>query len=221
MERGASIVHETLQELIGLGLDEQEIEYLIQEQTNLLESEEDEEYKIVLAGPFREWSEDCAAGLSEALQCEIIATTTRELSRHADADFVLVPYRHVRSVLPDLPNADVIGLQAELAGDALEQVSRLLERETLGIVTRYPDAIGPLTTSLRETTGFGGQILAVSVGDGDTHLDPLLQQSELVLFTEAASRVSKAAISKATRSLPLAFAVTSDSVDRLRKLVPH
>jgi GntR family transcriptional regulator len=220
MERGASIVHETLQQLIGLGLDEQEIEYLIQEQTNLLESEE-EPYKIVLAGPFREWSEACGLRLSDELQREIVAATVPELSHHADADFVLVPYRLVRSVLPEMPNADVLGLQSELTGDALEQVSRLLERETLGLVTRYPDAIGPLTTTLREMTGFGGQILAVSVGDGDAHLDPLIQQSELVLFTDAAARTSRSAVKRAARSLTIAFTVTSDSVDRLRKLIPH
>jgi len=220
MERGAQIVHESLQQLIGLGLDELEIEYLIQEQSSILETEEDT-YKIVLAGPYREWAMECGEKLGTAFQRDIVSATLSELRHHADADFVLVPFRFVRAVLSEMPNADVIGVQPEIGGEALDQVARLLERETMGLVTQFPDAIGPLTSALREQTGFGGQILAISVGDGDTHLEPLLEQCELVLHTESAWKTSRSTLSKAGRRVSLRFEITSASVDRLRQFVPH
>ena len=220
MERGAEIVHESLQQLIGLGLDEQEIEYLIQEQSSILESGE-ASYKIVVAGPFREWGIACAMQVSSLLRRECIPTTTSELRLHADADFALVPFRFVRSIMGELTNADIIGLQTELDGESLGQISRLLERETLGLVTQYADAIGPLTTELREQTGFGGQILAVSVEYGDAHVATLARQSELVLYTEAAWKTSRSAPAADARRAVLTRRLTSESIDRLVKLIPH
>ncbi len=219
MEQGAAIVHEALQQLIGMGLDEHEIDYLIQEQTDILESEV-VPYKIVLMGPYQEWAIQCAAFLSAALRRKIIPALISDLVHHADADFLIVPYRYLRSVLPQSANSDVIGIQSELVGDALSQVARLLERETLGLVTRYADAIGPLTSVLREQTRFGGQILAVSVEYGDTHLAPVLAQSELVLYTESAWGTIRHSLAKARRNAVLTFEVTVSSIERLRQQIP-
>lgn len=219
MEQGATIVHEALQQLIGMGLDEQEIDYLIQEQTDILESE-DAPYKIVLMGPFQEWAIQCAALLSAALRREILPALISDLVHHADADFLIVPYRYLRSVLPQAPNSDVIGIQSELVGDTLSQVARLLDRETLGLVTRYADAIGPLTSVLREQTRFGGQILAVSVEHGDAHLAPVLAQSELVLYTESAWGTIRHSLAKARKHAVLTFEVTNSSIERLRQQIP-
>ena len=84
MERGASLVRSVLQQLIGLGLEESDIEYLLQEQMSLLEIE-DYPYKIVAAGSFIEWAQQCAAQLTSLLQKDIIPTTIKELNKHADA----------------------------------------------------------------------------------------------------------------------------------------
>jgi len=219
MEQGAIIVHEALQQLIGLGLDEQEIDYLIQEQSDILESE-DIRYKIVVMGPYREWAIQCAALLSSALRRDITPALLSDLNHHADADFLIVPYRFLRSILPQSSNADVIGIQSELGDDCLSQVAHLLERETLGLVTRYADAIGPLTTELREQTRFGGQILAVSVEHGDTHLNPVLEQSELILYTESAWGTIRNFLAKAQRHAALTFEVTVSSVERLKQQIP-
>ncbi len=219
MERGASLVRGLLQQLIGLGLEESDVEYLIQEQMSVLEIE-DYPYKIVTAGPFIEWGQQCALQLRSLLQKDIVPTTIKELAKHADADFVLVPFREVRTVLSSAPNADIIGIQTELDADALGQVSRLLERETLGVVTRYADAIGPLTSDLRAQTRFSGQVLAVSVDDGDEHVAPLLRQCDMILYTEAAEPRIRKSLPGMLRHYPLKISIAESSIERLRQHIP-
>ncbi len=219
MEQGASIVHDALQQLMGLGLDDQEIDYLIQEQSAILEAE-DLPYKLTLVGSYREWSEQCAEQLTEKLQIQVIPIGLSDLEHHADADYVVVPFRLLRSILTQAPNADVIGVQAELGADSLSRVARLLERETLGLVTRYADAIGPLTSELREQTRFSGQILAVSVEYGDSHVAPVLAQSELVLYTPSAWKTIKPSKTNAHNQAMITFEITEASIDRLRQLLP-
>ena len=219
MEQGAAIVHDTLERLLGLGLDEQEIEYLIQEQSSLLETEE-YQHKIVVAGSYKEWGDRCAEQLMAFLQKEVIPSTLAELVHHADSDIVLVPFENIRGVLGLAPGGDVIGLQTELCGEALELVSRLLERETLGLVARYPDAIGALTSELRHRTRFSGQVLAISVQDGDSHVAPLIRQCELVLYTTGARRKVEPFLTYARKHAEIKIDVTRASLDRLRKLIP-
>ncbi|GMQ83105.1 MAG: GntR family transcriptional regulator [Rhodothermia bacterium] len=219
MEQGATIVHDALQQLIGLGFDEHEIDYLIQEQSSILETE-DLPYKMALVGAYREWSEQCAEQLSDKLQKRVIPIGISDLVHHADADFIVVPFRLLRSILTQAPNADVIGVQAELSAESLSQVARLLERETLGLVTRYADAIGPLTSELREQTRFSGQILAVSVEHGDSHVAPVLSQSDLVLYTQSAWRTIKPSSTSALRQALITFEITEASIERLRQLIP-
>jgi GntR family transcriptional regulator len=219
METGAELVRSALQQLIGLGLEESDIEYLIQEQMSLLESEE-YPYKIVAAGVYIEWARSCSQQLMSLLQKDITSTTIAELHKHADADFVLVPFRDVRSVLATAPGADVIGLQTEIDSGALGQVSRLLERETLGIVTRYSDAIGPLTSELRNQTRFSGQVLAVSIDSGSEHVAPILSQCDLILYTQAAEKQIRSLIPGSLRQAPIAISVAASSVERLREQIP-
>lgn len=219
MEQGAAIIQDALERLIGLGVNDEELEYLIEEQMSLLETEE-YQYKIVVAGPFREWGQKCAEQLFIEFQKEIIPTHLEDLERHADADYVLVPFSELRSTLSNTPNADVIGIQTQYDAEALGMAARLLDRETLGLVSRYSDAIGPLTSELRSLTRFSGQILAVSVQDGDSHLAPLLKQCDLVLYTPEAGRRIQPFLTKIRKHAQLTITVSESSIERLRKLIP-
>lgn len=219
MERGASILGAALKEAVGIGLDEEEITYLLDEQISLLESEEDQT-KIVIVTPFRELGQACASQLSEQLQrdCETAALT--EVSQHADADLLLVPFRHVKQVLSMNPRADVIGTTIVLGEEALAATSRLLDHETLGLVTRYSDAIAPLLAEIRAQTKFSGQVLAVSVDEGDSYVASLVRQSELLVYTPGAERRVRPFIERARKHVELTLALASSSVERVRSLIP-
>lgn len=219
MERGAEAVAELLRELVALGLDDEEIAYLFDEQRSLLDTDA-EAYKIVVTGPFREWSQAVADQVSVAVQRECIAVPDTEIDQHADADYVLAPYPMTGRLMPVVQNADVVGIQYEIDDGSLSAVSRMLDHETLGVVCRYADAVGPLSAELRTRTRFSGQIMAVSVQEGVSHIPPLIRQSDILLYTSAAARRIRPFLERIKRHAELDIRVSPSTLDRIRGLIP-
>lgn len=219
MERGASILGNALQEVVGLGLDEEEISYLMEEQMSLLD-EDETTIKVVVVSSFRELSLACARHFEMSYQRVCEAATLNEVSNHPDADLLLVPFPNVKKVLSMNTRADVVGIAAELGEDALAAISRLLDHETLGLVTRYSDAVAPLMAEIRNRTRFSGQVLAVSTEEGDTYLASLVRQSELMVYTAESSRRVKPFLERARRHVKLTMAPAASTVERVRGLIP-
>lgn len=220
MERGAAVVQESLQRLIGFGLQEPEIEYLMQEQLALLEGAAAER-KLLLAAPSREIAYLCAEQVSRALQQPVEGATLQELARHRDADFVFVAYAQMRAAM-DLagPRADVLGFVAYLSPEALERVVRLLPDQTLGIVTRHADAIQPLMKEIREATGFAGQMIAASIDEGTKHLPPFVGQADLLVYTPPARRALLPFLEEGPPYVPIAPVLSRDALETIRQRVP-
>lgn len=219
MERGASILGNALQEVVGLGLDEEEISYLMEEQMSLLD-EDETTIKVVVVSSFRELSLACARHFEMSYQRVCEAATLNEVSNHPDADLLLVPFPNVKKVLSMNTRADVVGIAAELGEDALAAISRLLDHETLGLVTRYSDAVAPLMAEIRNRTRFSGQVLAVSTEEGDSYLASLVRQSELMVYTAESSRRVKPFLERARRHVKLTMAPAASTVERVRGLIP-
>lgn len=187
IEEGAKVVQDTLKTLIGLGLSEAEIESLFQEQVNLLDHA-GVERKLVCVGPYPELNTMFADQLSRALQQAVQPITLSQLDRHRDADYGFTAYPHLAQVLEYLPRGDVHGFVTHLPSPILERTARLLDREALGLVTRYRGTIPPLSDQLREQTAYGGQVIAASLEEGVEHLPNVVEQTDLLLYTPQSTR---------------------------------
>ena len=187
IERGAALLGDALKQLLALGLTEAESEYLFAEQLQLL-SRPGAARKVLFAATFQEWAEACAEQASAVLGEAVRPVVLDQVARHPDADLILAPHRAVQRVLAAAPRADLAAVGVTLAPDALDQVARLAPTRTLGLAARYPDAVAPLAAMLRAATGFGGQILAFPADADRQQLGPLLQQTDLVVYTPAMRR---------------------------------
>jgi GntR family transcriptional regulator len=219
MERGAAVVQETLQHLIGIGLSESEIEYLFQEQSSLLDAA-GPGHKLVAVLPYREMADLCAAQIEDVLQREVIAATPADVSRHIEADFVFTPYDQVRDIMARFPRADVIGIVIYLQQDALDRVARLLDEETLGVVTKFADAIRPLTEEIRRATSFSGQMIAASVEESAEHLKQFIDQTDLVVYTPSCRRRLLGMLRDKHQRVAIAPVVASESLAAIRESLP-
>lgn len=219
MERGAAFVQKTLYHLIGLGLSESEIEYLFQEQSSLLEGA-GPGHKLVAVLPSREMADLCAAQITYLLQQEVIAATPGDLTRHTEADFVFAPYPLMKDVMAQLPRADVIGIVTYLQQEALDRIARLLDDETLGVVTKFADAIQPLTAEIRSATSFSGQMIAASVDESADHLRQFIDQTDLVVYTPPCRRRLLGLLRDKHQRVPIAPVVASDSLTAIRQSLP-
>jgi GntR family transcriptional regulator len=219
MEKGAQIVSESLQRLIGLGLNDAEIEYLFQEQTSLLDHA-GLERKLILVGPHAEMNEMAADQITAHLQRTVRAVPLTDLDRHEDADFVFTPFAHLDRVMRTVPRADTIGYVTHLPSAVLEKVARLREHDTLGLVTRYRETIPPLSSTLRQHSAFSGQVIAASIEEGTEHLDSFIDQTDLLLYTPSSRRRLLPLLGDEPPRAKLEILVSRDSLDAIAEAVP-
>lgn len=220
IERGANVVNKTLQRLVGLGLTDAEIESLFQEQANLLDHASLKR-KLLVTGPHPELNELSAEQLSSALQQTVRPVSLSQLGRHQDTDYAFTSYTYLTEVMEQLPRADVLGFVRYLPSHILERVARLLDRETLGLITRYRDTIPPLSEKLRRNTAYGGQIIAASIEEGVEHIPNVIEQTELFVYTPDSRRQLLPFLSDDGRNhAELTVLVSEDSLDAIVKAVP-
>lgn len=220
IERGAKVVNDALQTLVGLGLNEAEIESLFQEQANLLDHS-GLERKLVVVGPHPELNAMGARQIRSALQQSVRPITLSQLERHQDADFAFTPYPFLTEVLQNLPRGDTLGYVMHVPTKVLERTARLLDREALGLVTRYRDTIPPLSEELRTDTSYGGQVIAASIEEGVEHLPNVIEQTDLLLYTpESKRRLLPFLSEEDIDALELEMVVSSDSIESIVEAVP-
>lgn len=220
MERGAKVIHDTLQQLVGLGLSDAEIESLFQEQATLLDHA-GLERKLILAGPHTELNELCAEQLSTALQQTVLPIPLSQLDRHKDADFAFTPYPYLAEVLETLSRADTHGFVTHLPTEVLEHVARLMDHEALGLVTRYQDTIPVLSEEIRSRSAFGGQVIATSLEEETDHLKGFTDQADLLLYTPATRRRLRPFLNDvSSHHKQVTLLVSEDSIEAISEAIP-
>jgi len=219
MERGAGVVQEAIQRLIGLGLDEGEVEYLFQEQLAFLD-DPSERPKVVFAASFRELAEACAEQVSAALQERVDAVTLAELSQHMDADLVVTPHANLQAASTVIPAAETVSVLVHPPSETLARVARLSPTSTLGLITRYGDAVGPILDELRHLTGFSGPALALQSDTGRGRLTDFFVDIDLLLFTPQTHRKLRPLLDNVDHA-PLSPVVDPESLESVRAAVLH
>ncbi len=187
MELGAEIVHDALHRLVGLGITESDIEYLVEEQLAVLSSTGSGS-KVAFLGRYTEEAKTGAAFIAQALQLEVQPAEFSDLSKFEDADFVVTPYSEVRLAMQRLPRVDVVGVSMALPSDVLERTARLFSQDTVALLTLSAGTIQPLSTELRRQTGFPGQILAAAISDSAEAAARVVEQADVILYTPDAKR---------------------------------
>lgn len=219
-ERGAAIARDALVRMKSIGLSDEEIDYLIDEQRTLLE-ESAVQTKVVVAMPYREMAEECAIQLSTALKIDVTGVALDGLGAHADADYLIVHYEDVRRTLSAMSGADVIGVSSSFDAALLDDIARLGTGESIAIVVRDVDAVPSLMESLRRETGFAGQIMAMSIEEDPSHLGGRLEHADLVLATASCRRRLQQHIRDRRQILIARRLVAQESIERIRSLLPR
>jgi len=219
MERGAKVMHSTLQQLIGLGCTEPEIEAIMQEQVAQLDYVGFDR-KMLVTGPHPEINALWADQISQRVQQPVRTCTLSGLARHADADFVFTPYDHLHAAMEQVPRADVLGFVTHLPQQVLDRIARLTSHSTVGLVTQQPSSIAPLAAQLRGHPAFQGQVIAASIASGADHLRSFLDDVDCVLYTPASKRRVRTHLGVQQSHGLLRVLISTDSLDALAAAVP-
>ena len=215
LERGAGVVEEALHKLVGLGLDESEVVYVVQEGVQFFERPGGKR-ALVFAAAYRELAESGAEQAGAALQDRVGARTLAALAT-AEADAVIVALPDLAAARRAAPEAEAVGAVVEYPLAVLERVARLGTGEPLGLITRYADAVAPLSDEVRRLTGFAGPLLGLPVESDRLQVETVVRQSALVAFTPQARRRARPIIERlGAPSVELAPALDAESLARIR-----
>ncbi len=219
MEKGAAIIHEALEKMVGLGLQGEDIEYLLQEQVDMMDSESVRR-KLVFVGPYREMAELCAEQLEKALQQPVFGVGLDEAGRHRDADYVFSLFSSLQSTADLLPHVDAIGVLVHFNQEALDRVARLLSHQTVGIVARDNQSLPHIMAELKSCTGFTGQMIAATIDERPHHLNTLLARVDVLLITPPCRRRIRSLLNQERPFTLVHPLVSADSIEVIMKSIP-
>ena len=220
VEQGAETVYAALQQLIGLGLKSNEIEYLFQEQISVLEAAH-ESRKIVFVDSCQEMAEACAEQVSKYLQLTVDGVAIDRVDLHLDAEFAFTPFQLVKRLMTELPRTEVTGVLVYYSPLTLDRIARLLPHQTVGLIVRNTEAISPVTDAIRNQTGFAGQMIALPVNEIGRRLPQLVEQTDLIAYTPATRRKLHGQLDGIHAHAMLTPVVASDSLEMIRRTIPR
>ena len=215
LERGAGVVHDALRQLVGLGLSEQEVDYVVEEGLQFFERP-GARRALVFAAPYRELAEAGAEQAGAALQERVAPALLSELDGLGALDGLVVPLPHLRRARA-ARHAETVGAVVQYPLDVLERIAGLAAAEPLGLVTRHADAVAPLSDDLRARTGFAGDVLGLPVDADRRQVEAVVRQAALVAFTPQARRRIRPVLQRhGAAAVELAPTLAPESLARLR-----
>ena len=213
------MVADAVRKLAALGLEENDMEYLLQEQVSEL-SQAHQAPKMVFVASYTEFAEAGARRISGAIGASVEAVPLPLLDGHQDAEYVIAPFPIARQVREAVPRSDVLGVRTVLPAAAVSLASRLYEYETLLLVVRYSDAIAALSGRLRNDAGYSGQIIAAVIEEGESRLGALVRQADGVMYTPATERRMRPHLAAAPSNARIELLIDDAELTRLRDALP-
>ena len=212
LDKGAQLIRDVLEELVGYGLDEDEVETLFQEQLNFVEWPERVQ-SCASVGHTREHGRMIADAIKNqvGVKSKVLAASERNKTVGFDALFLPINYYNkFRSgddsqlLLPVLYSFD-----PELLLSILERA----ELDTLALVTSEESTIPHLLEELKLSLKFQGSIMAGSIYGKSLPL--FVRESELVLYTPDSAALVERQLPE-ERRMKLRYQLNSYSADLIR-----
>lgn len=212
LEYGAGKMRTLLEELIGYGLDEAEIEALFQEQISYLEWP-DRIQSIATIGETLE----LAKLLSDSIQNQIgVKSTTLEKESYEEAikyDALFVPIQLVSEFRTLRDSLRLLPVVFHYDADILLSIIDRAGVEAIGLVTAEEDSIPNIINELKSAMNFEGSFVA-----GATYgksLPLFVRNMDLIVYTPASARLVEEKVPEKKR-IKLEYIISEKSAEVIR-----
>lgn len=212
LELGAAKMQQLLEELIGFGLDEAEIEAIFEEQINFMEWP-DRIQSIATIGETIE----LAKILSDSIRNQIgVKSSTIKSGNYDEAlkyEALFVPI-HLMNEFRDLSESvRIMPVVFHYDADVLLSIIDRAGIEAIGLVTAEEDSIPKIISELKSLMQFEGAFVA-----GATYgksLPLFVRNTDLIVYTPASARLVEAKIPERNR-IKLEYIISEKSADMIR-----
>lgn len=212
LEKGAETIRAMLEELIGYGLDEDEIETLFEEQLTYLEWPGRIE-STATVGQTRELAAMLARAIRRQVGVKSNILTTRDGDKAVQFDALFLPIRHLRSFKDEIDSLPLIPVVYGFDASILMTVVERSAVRSLGVIATEEASIPLLTQELQQALGYEGTILAGI--PGGRNLPTFVKDVDLVLYTFEAKGIVENALPEHARLL-LQYQISETSCDVIR-----
>lgn len=213
LEMGAEKIRAVLEELVGYGLDEEEVETLFEEQLTFMEWPDRLDTSATVGGT-RELGNMISRAIQNRVGVKSKIITITETDKAVNFDALFVPLPYVRQFKSDSESGALI-LPVVYMLDASVLVS-IIDRsavQTLGLLTREQASIPILSAELKQSLQFPGSIVAGST-DG-RFLPPFIKDVDLLLYTPDCSTLVERSIPERNRLL-LQYQISENTSEMIR-----
>ena len=215
LESGAIVAADAVQKLIGLGLNEHEIEAVLMEQ---LEQQQDSSSvpEIMFAAPYVELATRCSELIEMAINLPVDPVLIQDLRLHPNAEYVITPFASLSQAIQGAPHAHAVGVTVFYVHALQEALARLSSHDAVGIAVLDSKSVEPIMIDIRRQTGFSGQVLGVSAYADRAEFSSILDQVDLLLYTHQSRRRVQAKLD-GHPSLELDPRIALESLDIIRQ----
>lgn len=189
LEVGSEKMRKLLEELIGYGLDETEIDELFQEQLSFMEWPDRIETCAAVGD-----TEELGQMLADAIQKEVgirsQVLTTQQYHETVKYDALFVPIQHVNTFRGFAETGRLLPVVRTINADTLLSIVDRAALDTIGLVTAEEESIPKIINELKMSIRFEGSFVA-----GATYgksLPLFVRNADLILYTsQSAGRVEE------------------------------
>lgn len=212
LEMGAEKMRTLLEELVGYGLDEEEVETLFEEQLTFLEWP-DRIDTIATVGGTKELGAMLSLAIRNRVGVKSKVLTIMETEKAVNFDALFVPLPYVRQFKSESDSALVLPVVYMLDASLLVSIVDRSAVQTLGILTREQASVSVLSNELKQMLLFSGTILAGTT-DG-RFLPPFVKEVDLLLYTPECAQLVERTIPERNRLL-LQYQISENTSEMIR-----
>ncbi len=213
LEIGAVRFRTLLEELIGYGLDENEIETLFEEQLSYMEWPDRLESCATIGA-----TSEHAAMISRSIQKQVgiksSTLTIDEIDKTVNYDALFVPVSYFRRFRDEI-SEDIVMIPIIYSFDP-EFLINIIEKqgiETVGLVTQEEDTIPIIIEELKLSLKFSGSIIAGSVYGKSMPL--FVREVDLIIYTPGSASLAEKQLPEKKR-LALDYIISEHSTSIIR-----
>lgn len=212
LEIGGAKVQALVEELIGYGLDEAEIELLFQEQLGFMEWP-DRIQTCASVGEIPELAKMLADAIKNQVGVKSRVIDLSEIENAAKYDALFVPIHLMHHFKNLRENMLVLPIVYNFNPDILLSLAERAPYDTIGLVTATEDAIPKIITELKRSIHFEGSFVA-----GTTYGNSLplfVRDADLILYTPASAHLVEQKVPARNRII-LEYQLADRSAEQIR-----
>lgn len=212
LEMGAEKMRLLLEELIGWGLDDAEVEALFEEQLTFIDWP-DRLDSCASVGYSKEHADMISSAIQKQVGVKSKTITSTEIAKAANYDALFVPIQFYRDFSKETSQVLLLPLIYHLDPELLVSVVERSAIQTLGLVTSEEASISGLLDELKLNLRFQGSFLA-----GATHgktLPPFVREVDMVLYTSTSASLVEKQVSDKKR-MQISYVIDDASAKIIR-----